>query len=94
MTSGSISCDTEVVGLNESPKNGNKMAITSQLDKDQTVLCPYGYCYEQQLALIKRKILLKFQSIPFSLDIKLSNGTIVSITALFCSFGSGKNHTS
>jgi hypothetical protein len=92
MASGTISCDTEIVGSTDTSKSGNKMIIKSQLDKDRTVICPFGYCNEKQLAIIKSKIMLKFGSVPFSLDVKLDDETVVSITAKFYAFGSGKKH--
>jgi len=90
MVSATISCAAEVVGTNQSPKNGDKLILETYLDRQQTTFCPHGLCSQKQLAVIKSRIKAKFTSNTFLLTVQLNNGNTVSVTTMFCSFGIGK----
>ncbi len=89
-TNGAISCDTESVGTNQAANNGQKLVFVFYLDKQRTTMCPHGYCDEKTLALIESKIEAKFGSNSFPLTVTLSDGSVVTVTVLFCSYGTGK----
>ena len=66
------------------------MVIASQLDKSQTTMCPFGFCNDKQLSVIKSKIQSTFGSAPFPLVVTLDDGTTMTMNVLFCSFSSCK----
>jgi hypothetical protein len=88
--SDALSCGAEIVGTNQNATNGNKLVVQFYLDKQRTPMCPHGYCDAKQLALIESKIASKFGSNTFSLTVEFSNGNVTLITAMFCSYGTGK----
>lgn len=93
MDSGSISCDVQTGGTNENTVVGDKLVVECYLNKQlTTAICKHGYCAARQLAIIKSRIKKKFGSSRLLLTVKLANGTFVSLTSMFCSYGTGKKN--
>ena len=89
-TSNTVSYRKPTVGTNVYAEDSDKLVVEFHLDKQQTSICPHGYCNAKTLALIQSQIASRFGSKSFSLTVKLSNGNVITITAVFCSYGTSK----